>query len=268
MSSLYSKQSLTEIDIDIERRFDGILLPLGSAVEGGLNTQTASSLGLREGLPVSTGIVDGYGGLLSTIMSGPQSENNEQDFSVVTRRLSMITGTSAVYISLNQLHIESPGFCGPWPSVFNNYQLNVIRQTAAGALLDFIITSHPAYTEVNNIAISSGVTIYHYLGALLLTLSDSEPLWKLTSHLHVLPYFAGNHCPRMDMSLRGMITGLTLDKSEQSLALLYLATIQSLALGARHNIETLAENGLSFDLLMPAGGLAKNPCSFRNILMP
>ena len=62
----------------------------------------------------------------------------------------------------------------------------------------------------------------------------------------------------MDFSLRGMISGLNPDNSEHSLALVYLATLQALALGAKHNIHLLAEMGINAEMLMACGGLAKN----------
>ena len=41
----------------------------------------------------------------------------------------------------------------------------------------------------------------------------------------MLPYFHGNRSPRADPYLKGMISGLKLSDSVDSLALLYLATI-------------------------------------------
>ena len=51
---------------------------------------------------------------------------------------------------------------------------------------------------------------------------------SLTRELHVLPYFHGNRSPRADPTLRGGISGLKLSDTVDSLALLYLATIQAM----------------------------------------
>jgi len=61
----------------------------------------------------------------------------------------------------------------------------------------------------------------------------------LTEELHILPYFHGNRSPRADPTLHGMITGLSLASDENNLALLYLATLQSLAHGTRHIIAEM-----------------------------
>jgi len=52
---------------------------------------------------------------------------------------------------------------------------------------------------------------------------------KLTRKLHVLPDHHGNRSPRANPTLRGMISGLKLSDTEDSLALLYLATVQAIA---------------------------------------
>lgn len=61
----------------------------------------------------------------------------------------------------------------------------------------------------------------------------------LTKEVHVLPDFHGNRSPRADPNLKGMISGLSLDSSIDSLAILYLATIQSIAYGTKHIISDL-----------------------------
>ena len=50
-----------------------------------------------------------------------------------------------------------------------------------------------------------------------------------TERIHILPYHHGNRSPNADPNARGIIDGLTLDMSYDTLAQLYLATIQSIA---------------------------------------
>jgi ribulose kinase len=85
----------------------------------------------------------------------------------------------------------------------------------------------------------------------------------LTTELHVLPYFHGNRSPRADASLRGAIHGLKLDAGVDSLALIYLATIQALAAGTRHIVEALNERGYAIDTLIACGGDTKNEVFLR-----
>lgn len=51
----------------------------------------------------------------------------------------------------------------------------------------------------------------------------------MAKDVHILPDFHGNRSPLADPEMKGMIDGLTLDKTLQGLALLYLAAVQSLA---------------------------------------
>lgn len=52
---------------------------------------------------------------------------------------------------------------------------------------------------------------------------------QLTKEFHVYPDFHGNRSPLADPTMKGMIVGLTLNCSEENLALIYLATLQALA---------------------------------------
>ena len=178
---------------------------------------------------------------------------------VALKRLSMIVGTSTIYTATSSQPLNIFGTWGPVPSVLPDLYHNTVGQTAAGILLDYILANHPANELASNRARQKGLSITEYLNAKLEQLAGEHPVACLTQNLHMLPYFAGNRTPRMNMTLTGMISGLRLDNSEENLALHYLCTIQALALGARHNIETLISAGYEFDLLTPAGGLAKNP---------
>lgn len=249
-----------ELGIDVQGRLGGEQVPFCSAIGSGLTPDSAEQLGLKPGTPVATGMIDSLGGTLATIMAHHWNDRDEDTPVDITRRLSMIGGTSSVYMAFHQQAIKAHGIGGPFPSPLPGYHMNFVRQTAGGALIDHVLTSHPAFIEVQNSAVSLGISVYQFLNQLLTKMASGHcSTSELTRDLHVLPYFAGNHCPRVDMSLQGMITGLTLDKSQESLARVYLATLQALALGARHNFEHLEQAGYQFELLMPAGGLARNP---------
>jgi ribulose kinase len=86
---------------------------------------------------------------------------------------------------------------------------------------------------------------------------------ELTRDLHVLPYFHGNRSPRADPNLRGMVSGLKLNDSVDSLALLYLATIQAIAHGTRHIVDTMNGAGFRIDTLIACGGDTKNELFVR-----
>ena len=82
----------------------------------------------------------------------------------------------------------------------------------------------------------------------------------LTRSVHVYPDFNGNRSPVADPTLAGAIVGLRIDDTLESLACLYLATIQALAYSTRHVIETQATYaGTTVSELVVCGGLSKNP---------
>ena len=256
----YDADILKALDLtDMERRLHGEHLPIAAPVGEGLTTEAANQLELIPGTIISTGIVDGYGGSLATIL-GKEPEAPAEPVRSALKRLSMVVGTSTIYIATHRTPTEIPGAWGPIPSVLEGgYYHHIVGQSAAGILLDFVLEHHPAFKQCLTRARQQGKNITGYLNNLLHSTAGDKPVAFLTEHIHMLPYFAGNRCPRMDMSLTGMISGLRMDVSDKNLALTYLATLQAIALGARHNIETLVNAGYEFDLLTPCGGLAKNP---------
>jgi ribulose kinase len=130
-------------------------------------------------------------------------------------------------------------------------------QSATGALIDHTIRSHARASEL-------GADAYATLNQRLDALGQGAVFpAELTRDLHVLPYFHGNRSPRADASLRGVISGLKLSDSVDQLALLYLATIQAIAHGTRHILETMNQNGYRIDTIFACGGDTKNPVFVR-----
>jgi ribulose kinase len=143
-------------------------------------------------------------------------------------------------------------------------------QSATGALIDHSIQSHARYPELEALAKERGESVYALLNerldALLVELSAREPdafPGLLTRDLHVLPDHHGNRSPRADPMLRGMVSGLKLSATIDSLALQYYATIQAIAHGTRHIIDVLNANGYGIETLIACGGDTKNPVFVR-----
>jgi ribulose kinase len=139
-------------------------------------------------------------------------------------------------------------------------------QSATGALVDHVIDTHARGGELRAEARREGTTAYALLNAWLEQLRSAAGLAhvaQLTRELHVLPYFHGNRSPRADPTLRGMVSGLKLTDSVDALALSYLATIQAIAYGTRHIIETMNAAGFRIDTLVACGGDTKNPVFVR-----
>jgi ribulose kinase len=85
----------------------------------------------------------------------------------------------------------------------------------------------------------------------------------LTRDLHVLDYHLGNRAPHSDPHARGVVDGLSLDRSTDSIALLYLATVQAVAYGTREIIEAMNAKGFSINRILVTGGGTKNPLWLR-----
>lgn len=84
--------------------------------------------------------------------------------------------------------------------------------------------------------------MYEFLNAHLETLAsrgggggdggeDGGEVGRLSAGVHVYPDFHGNRSPLGDPSLRGMVSGLSLNSGVDDLAVLYLATLQALVVG-------------------------------------
>jgi ribulose kinase len=135
-------------------------------------------------------------------------------------------------------------------------------QSATGALIDHVIQTHARGPALAEEARRQATTVYALLNAELERLGGPD-LHELSAELHVMPDFHGNRTPRADPSLRGMVSGLKLTDSVSSLALLYLATVQAVAYGTRHILETLAQSGYRIDSVLACGGDTKNPLFVR-----
>src|SRR5438067_2172236 len=74
--------------------------------------------------------------------------------------------------------------------------------------------------------------------------------------LLMLPYFAGERTPIADPRARGVIAGLTLTHSRGDI---YRAALESIALGARHNIEAMEAAGAEIERVVAVGGGTQGP---------
>jgi ribulose kinase len=128
-------------------------------------------------------------------------------------------------------------------------------QSATGALIDHLVFSHARGPELQEAAERRGTTTFALLNDRLKILASNE--------LHVLPYFHGNRSPRANPRLRGMVSGLKLSDSVDSLALTYLATVQAIAYGTRHILEEMNRQGYRIETLIACGGDTKNPVFVR-----
>lgn len=111
---------------------------------GGLTEETAKTLGLIQGLPVATSIIDAHAGGLGMI--GTHASGIDTNMST---RLGLICGTSTCHMAVNEEAVLVQGIWGPYFSAMvPELWLNEAGQSASGMLLDYIISSHPAGLEL------------------------------------------------------------------------------------------------------------------------
>ncbi|OYV39426.1 MAG: ribulokinase [Rhodospirillales bacterium 20-64-7] len=235
------------------------ILPLGGAVGAGLSAAAGAELGLAPGTPVGVSAIDAHAGGIGVI--GAAVDGIAPDAAALGRRLALIGGTSSCHMAVSPEPRFVGGVWGPYfGAMLPGLWLNEGGQSASGALIDHVITTHAGYPALLAEAEAAGETVYQRLNARLAVLAKdlSHPA-MLTAGLHVMPDFHGNRSPRADASLRGMVSGLSLSAGPDELALLYLATVQAIAYGTRHIIETLNASGYAIDTIVATGGGTKNP---------
>lgn len=230
---------------------------MGEPLGHGLTQRAAGEMGLIAGTAVSVSIIDAHAGTLGTL--GATGVSGEvADFN---RRVALIGGTSSGHMAMSRTARFIGGVWGPYYSaILPEYWLNEGGQSATGALIDHVIQSHPCYQDLLAQAKAQGQTIYEALNAILRRMAgEPEDIAFLTQDIHMLPYFHGNRSPRANPTLTGTLTGLKLSRTPEDMALHYLATLQAIALGTRHIIETMNHSGYSIDTIMASGGGTKNP---------
>jgi FGGY-family pentulose kinase len=236
--------------------------PMGERIAG-LHERSASELGLVPGTPVGVSIIDAHAGGLG--MLGAAIDGRAPDAEALEHRLALISGTSSCHMACSRAAFYPPGIWGPYYSaMIPGLWLTEGGQSATGALIDHVIDSHARGAELRAQARRDGTTAYALLNARVAALASrcAFPA-ELTRELHVLPYFHGNRSPRANPNLRGMTSGLKLTDSIDSLALLYLATIQAIAHGTRHIIDTMNAAGFRIDTLIACGGDTRNELFVR-----
>jgi FGGY-family pentulose kinase len=219
--------------------------PIGTDL-GSLTPEAAKQLGLTGETRVGAGLIDAHAGALG-VLGAYAGEKQMLD-----RHLALIAGTSSCVMALSAEARPTPGVWGPYyGAVLPDCWLNEGGQSATGALLDHIIRWHGAGGEPDK-------AMHQRIAERVMELRQAEGL-DLAGRLHVLPDFHGNRSPLADPQAVGVISGLTLDSSFDSLCRLYWRAAVGIALGVRHILETLNERGYGIDTLHVTGGHLKNP---------
>lgn len=211
---------------------------------GHLSPQAASELGLDTGCAVAAGMIDAYAGALGALGGALQSD--------VGSSAALVAGTSSSLVTLTPNMMPGKSLWGPyWQAVLPGHWLVEGGQSATGALLDHVIRMHAAGGKPTP-------ALHARIVERVLSLRATEGE-GFADHLHVLPDFHGNRSPLADPHARGVISGLTLDASFDSLCRLYWRSAVAIALGARHVLDAMEGFGYRIDTLHVTGGHVNNP---------
>jgi FGGY-family pentulose kinase len=213
---------------------------------GTLSEQAAADLGLTTRCAVGCGLIDAHAGVLGVLGAtlGGGSET-------LDRTQALIAGTSTCSMALSDQPRRVPGVWGPYfGGVVPGLWLNEGGQSATGALLDHILAFHTPGAALGQ---GGHGTIIERIAAL--RADEGE---DFAARLMVLPDFHGNRSPLADPNALGVVSGLSLDASLDSLARLYFATALGIALGTRHILSALDAKGFAVDRLHIAGGHIRN----------
>jgi len=228
--------------------------PPGARVPGGLGPTAADELGLDAGVPLAVGIIDAHaGGIGSLGIELPGSP-------ALTERLALIAGTSTCHMASSSDPCFVPGVWGPYyGAMLPGMYLNEGGQSAAGALLDHVISSHAAYPELQSLAAAAAVPVSEALNQRLQQMAEASAtsVASLAVDVHVTPDYAGNRSPLADPHMRGAVVGLALSATLDDLAVQYLATVLALAYQTRQIVEALKYEP-PIRAVVACGGLSKN----------
>jgi D-ribulokinase len=226
--------------------------PLGT----GLSKSAARDFGLLEGTAVGASLIDAHAGGVGTI-GGREKSGQPVD---VCRRLAYIMGTSACIMATTSDPRFVPGVWGPYYSgMVPGFWLNEGGQSAAGAAIDHLVRSHPAYSEAVATAHAGGMEILEFLERRIVSRCQNPGEAALLARdIHVLPEFLGNRSPFADPDSRAVLAGMDLDADIASMERLFIAGLCGLAYGLADVVDVFRSHGVDSDLMVIGGGAGRS----------
>jgi len=179
----------------------------------------------------------------------------------VLDRLAYIMGTSACIMATTETPRFVPGVWGPYFSaMIPGLWLNEGGQSAAGAGIEDLVRSHPAYAEAAAAATAADMSLLDFLErravARFQTVGETALLARNT---HVLPEFLGNRSPHADPSARAVIAGLDLDCDLDSLERLFVSGLCGLAYGLADVVDVMRVHAIPCRTMVISGGASRSP---------
>ncbi len=232
------------------------IVAAGTPLASGLAADAARDFGLLQGTPVGASLIDAHAGGVGTI-GGSRAPGEAVD---VRRRLAYIMGTSACIMATTSEPRFVPGVWGPYYSgMIPGFWLNEGGQSAAGAAIDHLVKSHPAYHEAAATARAEGMEILEFLERRILARAGHPGQAAVLSRdIHVFPEFIGNRSPFADPDSRAIVAGLDLDADIHAMERLFVAGLCGLAYGLADVVDAFRTHGIDSDLMVIAGGAGRS----------
>jgi D-ribulokinase len=255
----FREVGLTELIADNYARIGNRIVEPATTLGTGLTASAAADLGLKAGTPVAASLIDAHAGAVGTI--GGSIVGHEAETVDALDRLAYIMGTSACIMASTAEPRFVPGVWGPYYSaLLPGRWLNEGGQSAAGAGVDHLVRSHPAFVEALAAADKAGQGILEFLERRVLARSPSlSDAARLATEYHVLPEFLGNRSPFADPDARAIIAGLDLERTVESLEQLYVAGLCGLAYGLADVVDAMRAQEIQCGLMVISGGAARSP---------
>ena len=255
--SYFERIGLGDLASDKYARIGDEIFAPGTPLGTGLTKSAAHDFGLLEGTPVGASLIDAHAGGVGTI--GGRGKSGEPVD--VCRRLAYIMGTSACIMATTREPCFVPGVWGPYYSgMVPGFWLNEGGQSAAGAAIDHLVRSHPAYDETVAAAHAAGMEVLEFLERRIVSRAASlSEAALLACDIHVLPEFLGNRSPFADPDARAVVAGMDLDVDIGSMERLFVAGLCGLAYGLADVVESFRSHGVESDMMVISGGAGRSP---------
>lgn len=199
-------------------RIGSSICEIGRNISYPLTKQSAQELGLLEAIPVAIPVIDAHAGgigMIGAVLN--MNENNTKDD--LSRTIVIIAGTSSCHMAVSKDPIFIDGIWGCYRNAMvQDMYLNEGGQSFVGALIDYVVESHPKYFELVKLTYEETKElnisrlkkkVYLKLDEILELLRKQRNLESvdfLTRDIHVLPHFNGCRSPLADPNMRGMFS--------------------------------------------------------------
>src|SRR5467141_1187822 len=254
--SYFERIGLGDLASEAYSKVGNEIVAPGTPLGAGLTGPAACDLGLLEGTPVGASLIDAHAGGVGT--SGGRGKSG--DSVDICRRFAYIMGTSPCIMATTSEPRFVPGVWGPYYSgMVPGFWLNEGGQSAAGAAIDHLMRSHPAYNEAAATARAGGMEVLEFLERRIVARSQNpgEAAW-FARDIHVLPEFLGNRSPFADPDSRAVVAGMDLDADIGSMERLFVAGLCGLAYGLADVVDTFRSHGVDSDLMVISGGAGRS----------